>query len=151
MKYQSTILCLFLIGADQLAKFVTLTTWSHDVEFTFFRWKLVQNSGITLGWLSFFSPTILILLQIVALIFIYKIQLNKEIKALIFAGGMSNIIDRFIHSAVIDYIQPKFNVFQWPAVINLADLYITLALLLWLIHEYKESTSNSTRIKLQSE
>ena len=151
MKYQSTILCLLLIGVDQLAKFMTLNKWRHEIDFIIFKWKFVQNSGITLGWFGFLSPNILLLLQLIALGCVFKIKLNNTIKTFIIAGGMSNILDRFIHSAVIDYIQPKFLMFKWPAVINLADLYITMALLLWLIYEYKESTSNSTRIKLQSE
>ncbi len=58
-----------------------------------------------------------------------ELNLNKKITqillALIVAGGLSNLFDRFIHGFVIDFI----SIWIYP-IFNIADIYITIGILL---------------------
>jgi len=75
---------------------------------------------------------------------ILYLAFNKEIfkayylpSALILAGGISNIYDRFIHGGVVDYIYWHCG-FDF-AVFNFADVIIDIGVVLILVINYKES------------
>ena len=80
-------------------------------------------------------------IAIILAAFIYLI-VNKEVFeeyyipiSLLFAGGLSNIADRFIHGGVVDY-------FYWHywfdfAIFNLADVLIDIAVVLILLEQYR--------------
>ena len=75
----------------------------------------------------------------IAIIYLF---LNKDVFehyyipiSMLFAGGLSNIADRFIHGGVVDY-------FYWHywfdfAIFNLADVIIDLAVALILLEQYR--------------
>jgi len=82
---------------------------------------------------------------IIGIIYLY---LNKELIityiypiTLLFAGGLSNILDRFIHGAVVDYIYWHCG-FDF-AIFNLADILIDLAIALIFYINYKKSKQNT--------
>ncbi len=81
-------------------------------------------------------------IAILAAVSIYLI-LDKEVFknyyipiAMLFAGGISNIADRFIHGGVVDYIYWHYG-FEF-AIFNLADVIINCAVVLILWAQFKE-------------
>lgn len=79
----------------------------------------------------------LILLGLVIVILIYVIYKMNEYRemgkifisgtlALVIAGGVSNIVDRFLYGGVHDYIR----IFMWP-IFNIADVMIVVGVILW--------------------
>ncbi len=82
------------------------------------------------------------------LIGIVYLYFNKELIntyiypiILLFAGGLSNILDRFIHGAVVDYIYWHCG-FDF-AIFNFADILIdiSIALIFWI--NYKQNKQNT--------
>ena len=50
---------------------------------------------------------------------------------LVFSGAIGNLIDRFLHKEVIDFIDIFFENKHWPA-FNVADACITIGVILML-------------------
>lgn len=100
--------------------------------------RLVHNTGGAWGMfgdmtfaLGLFS--LLICVLILVFVIVYRVHLNTGsiiALALIFAGGLGNALDRFIHGYVIDFIQPVF--IDFPT-FNIADIGITCGVVLFLI------------------
>jgi signal peptidase II len=53
---------------------------------------------------------------------------------LILGGAIGNLIDRFVHGAVVDFIDIYYQQFHWPA-FNVADSAITLGTFLLIVDE----------------
>ena len=67
---------------------------------------------------------------------------NKNFEKLsyffIIIGAMSNILDRFMNSYVVDFISLHYKNFYWPA-FNLADIYITIGIIMLLVSIFVKS------------
>jgi signal peptidase II len=104
---------------------------------------LAYNKGVAFSMLSFLSEYLkyiqisILLVGSIYLLF-NKDTLNKYILAitLLFAGGISNIYDRFIHEGVVDYVYWHCG-FDF-AIFNLADVLIDIAIVMILYISYKE-------------
>ena len=89
---------------------------------------IMSNNSLLLGFVSLLS-----LLLIIAL---YKNPLDKKynilrfIWILLLSGGIGNIIDRFTHRYVIDFIY--FELIDFP-IFNVADSYVTISVALIII------------------
>lgn len=151
MKHLDKITTLFLITADQWVKYIIITKQSSYSLFPFLTIVYRTNTGVTLGLFNHIPTLILANIQLIALYWICTLKTPNITKVLIFAGGMSNIIDRIIHHYVIDYIQLSLFSMQWPAIINLADLYITIGLICYLFYEKSSNTGILDQTRLQSE
>jgi signal peptidase II len=75
---------------------------------------------------------------------IIYLVLNKDIfelyyipASILLAGGISNIVDRFIHGGVVDYVYWHCG-FDF-AIFNLADVLIDIAVVMILYISYKDS------------
>ncbi len=100
--------------------------------------RLVHNFGA--AWGSFSGMVIvLVIVSIVlcAIILAYMIYVSKEASvletvglALIFAGGLGNMIDRLVRGYVVDFIEPLF--IDFPN-FNIADAGITCGIICVLI------------------
>ena len=58
--------------------------------------------------------------------------------AMIFAGGLANLIDRFDNASVTDFISLHIGNIYFPAIFNIADISITLGALIIIIYLIKE-------------
>ncbi len=112
---------LILIFLDQLTKYYSGTP--------------VKNTGIAFGIpVQLVGIILMNILLLILLLYFAKKELNLNSKlaqyllALIFAGGISNLIDRLYHGYVIDFI----SIWKWPT-FNFADIYITLGILLLIM------------------
>jgi signal peptidase II len=139
-----SIFCFcFLI--DQYVKFLFVGGLEHKTDYISF--ILVYNYGVAFSMFAFIGEY-LKYIQLSVLLFggIY-LYFNKEIIsdyyisiALLLAGGLSNIFDRFYHDGVVDYIY-YHHWFEF-AVFNLADVFIDLAIIIILFKQYKEYKNN---------
>ncbi len=142
-----------LILVDQTCKYIALS--SIDLgSLLFIHWVPTYNYGITLNLLGFLSPLILAVGQCCVLFYLRKLSPPKLSWLFIFAGASSNIIDRITHGFIIDYLSFKLLGYTWPAIVNLADIYITIGALHWIWtcqRDPLKNTGNLISRKLQSD
>ena len=118
------ILTLLLILSDQATKLLATKYLS-----------ISKNTGIAFG-IPIPQPVLTSLTVAMLIILLYFIKKEIDLKkhfsqiltAAILAGGLSNLSDRLYHGYVIDFIDVPY----WPS-FNLADIYITIGILLLII------------------
>ena len=110
----------------------------------------VWNEGISFGMFSGieninFLITI-ITLVIICILFIWLFRSTNLLHhiALVFiiSGAIGNLIDRFKHEAVIDFIDFHIKSFHWPA-FNFADSYITIGACIYLFSIFTSEKLNN--------
>ena len=151
----AVLLCLGLIGADQLIKLLVIEHLK-PVQYVDFiedvlRFRYVENTGAIFGsfsthtaLLTFFS---IILLGVTIFFLVKNKNQNKLVKfCLLFmiSGGIGNIIDRIRLHYVVDYIEPLFVDF---AVFNFADCLITVGAFLLIFYLIFDLVKDSKRNK----
>lgn len=145
MSKKAIFILLFLVCIimDQYIKYgFVFLNWNYDGPVISL--VLAYNYGVAFSMFSFLEGNlkyIQIVMLLAASIYLY---VNKNILehyyipiAFIFAGGISNIIDRFIHGGVVDYVYWHYK-FEF-AIFNLADVLIDIGVVLILYLHYKES------------
>ena len=159
-KYKIFIFCLFcvaFIGCDRVTKdFAKLhlknsepLSWFHNA----IRLEYVENTGAFLSFgadwpqkISFWALTFLPLLFLSGL-FVYAIKKSKEMRfsdmlpfALIFSGGIGNIIDRALFDRhVIDFMNLGINDLR-TGIFNLADVYVMIGVLLFIVATFRKKS-----------
>jgi len=127
-----------LVLLDQFTKFAVSKLVHHPVKLIddLLKLTLVYNEGSAFG-LKFLSKTGYIVVSIVLIAFLLKLTFQEVERnfslmslgyILITSGAIGNLADRFLRGAVLDFI----SVARFP-VFNLADIWITLGVLLILI------------------
>ncbi|MCD6589589.1 signal peptidase II [Candidatus Woesearchaeota archaeon] len=130
---------LFLL--DQYFKLLVLKGFSTN---TCPGIRMLMNKGIAFGIannsiIMNYAMIIIYILLLIGLLFFYN-KYNKWMGiynygiALLFVGISSNLVDRLIHGAVIDYI----DLCIWP-VFNLADLSIVIGITLLIVFIAKKN------------
>jgi signal peptidase II len=156
MKY-ILFLSLPLYALDQLTKwFVLRYVHPEDMKIVvpdFFSLVNVTNTGAAFG--SFRNNNaFFIVLSCIALVVVLALLLRRRTPdalrdislALLLAGIMGNLTDRFIHGHVIDFLVfdlhiPPPRIFSpWPA-FNVADSCICIAVVCFIIHSFKKPRS----------
>ena len=134
---------LILIAADQYAKYLAANNLIEN-SINIFNWlKLtyVENSGAAFGMLAgkqtfFIVLTAAVLVVFSAYVINHRLEfstLEKIALTLFFSGAVGNFIDRLMNAYVIDFISVRlFNVYDFP-VFNLADCYISISAVLFII------------------
>ena len=135
-----------MIAIDQLIKFEFVEGFVAQGDCISF--VLAYNYGVAFSMFEFLAEN-LKFLQIALLggVAIY-LYLNKDVFteyylpiAFIFAGGISNIADRFMHGAVVDYVYWHCG-FDF-AIFNLADVLIDIGVVWILWIGYKASKNKA--------
>ena len=146
-------LSLPLYTLDQLTKWLVLTrvpAEGHEVIPDIFSLVHVTNTGAAFG--SFRNNnTFFIVLSCVALFFVVALLVRRRAPdawrdvslALLLAGVMGNLTDRFLHGHVIDFLlfdlHIPLRIFRpWPA-FNVADSCICIAVIFFILHSFKHS------------
>ncbi len=131
---------LFLI--DQYIKFLFVNGFEQKGECISL--ILVYNYGVAFSMFAFLAENLKYIQIGIMLSAIVYLIFNKEIfslyhipAALILAGGVSNIFDRFIHGGVVDYIYWHCG-FEF-AVFNFADVIINIGVGLILLISYLDN------------
>ncbi|MDR0747304.1 MAG: signal peptidase II [Helicobacteraceae bacterium] len=123
---------VFLI--DRLVKFIVLSGFRWDSEALSI--TLVFNKGVAFSLFAFLGEwlkyiQLLIIVGVAVYAFAAKL-LDRYFLPLAFVlgAGLSNVLDRFIHGGVVDYIHWHYW-FDFP-IFNFADVMIDTAVLLFL-------------------
>ena len=138
------LLFTFLVAIDQYIKYIFVNGYGLDGNCISL--VLAYNKGVAFSMFAFLAQY-LKYIQISILIggIIYLINnkdtLNRYILpiTMLFAGGISNIFDRFIREGVVDYVYWHCG-FDF-AIFNLADVIIdiSIALILYISYKYEKS------------
>lgn len=130
----------FLFALDQACKYVARTHPEVSVYILkpWLGWEFFANPGIGFS-LPFPNAILIIATPIILLIILYflgqkKHELFSLSLILIFAGALSNFIDRLLFAVTIDYIRIA------TAVINIADLLIVAGALIILHKSFRQKT-----------
>ncbi|KKJ77802.1 signal peptidase II [Kiloniella litopenaei] len=150
MIIRALILALLIAGIDQASKwFVLLEVMNPPqvIEVTsFFDLVLAYNTGVSFGlfgsdseWRPFILAGVAIAIVVALFVWLYK-EPGKLIAVsvgLISGGAIGNVIDRFIHIGVVDFLSFSISFLPWrifnpwPA-FNLADSFIFIGVLVLL-------------------
>ncbi len=156
--FHTVTIILTLLGLDQTTKYITRINMelgeSIKIVGNFFRFTYVENPGMAFG-LRIGNDAIFMGLSIIAagLVFYYLYKLRNEVWqlqfaiAMIAAGAIGNLSDRFIRGSVVDFLDfeffditiPAFQLFgynfsgyymtRWP-VFNVADMAVSGGMIL---------------------
>ena len=146
------ILIFFLfIFFDLLSKSIVKNNLeiNQSIELnSFFDLVYVQNYGVSFGMLSgtvshwfLILIALLVVILIIYLMFISNKRLEKLAYFIIIIGAISNILDRLINTFVVDFISIHYSNYYWPA-FNLADIYITIGIIMLIVSFFKVSEEN---------
>ena len=129
IKYFTSIVSLFLV--DRLTKIYAVKKPLEN-DGGFFDVHINPNIAFSLPLPTIILYPLLIIVLIIIDYFWLKSLNKKSILiwpwGLLIIGAVSNFIDRFYHQGVVDFINvPFFTVF------NLADIYISLAVI-WILY-----------------
>lgn len=119
-----------LIFFDQMSKYIVRLRQPADGGL------YICNPGVAFGIkipdILFWSFWLIIIFML--MVFLYKKCFipNTLYLILILSGAISNVLDRFMHGCVIDFIDLKI----WP-VFNIADSFIVIGVILILISNLK--------------
>ena len=141
----SIVLIIFLL--DRISKLYVIhldgiLLNSEIITSKFINIQLIWNEGVAFGLFAFddrsFYNLITGLIIIIILILIYFIRRSRGIEKysflIILAGALGNVFDRFLYSAVPDFIDIHYQNFHW-FIFNVADIFITLGVLLLIFSE----------------
>ena len=129
------LLSIALIALDQLSKYWAVHALAHNdiAIIPGLNLHLSYNRGVSFGMLAgggnigFWVLNLLLVAALGTLVY-YTIRWRRGARDLfgylfLIAGGVSNLIDRFMHGAVIDFIDCSIGSWHWPT-FNLADIFI---------------------------
>ena len=147
------------IGVDQATKWWVLLNVMNPprvIDVTpFFNLVLVWNRGISFGMFSNDSMAGVWILAILALIIVgFLINWLRKAESkraaialgLIIGGAVGNVIDRAVHSAVLDFLDFYAGSFRWPA-FNAADSFITVGAIILIVDSLFSRGPNQSKLK----
>ncbi|UTJ06746.1 signal peptidase II [Arcobacter roscoffensis] len=148
------IIFAFIFVIDQVVKY-GFVNFDWDVEGPIMSLQLAYNYGVAFSMFAFLAEYLkYIQLLILAGATIYLLK-NKDVFndyyiaiALIYAGGLSNILDRFTYGAVVDYFYWHYG-FEF-AIFNLADVIINLGVAIVIFIQIKKAREEKKQKELSS-
>ena len=146
----SFFIVITIFTLDRLSKYIILKLSEPLGELnisvtSFLNFNLLWNDGIAFGLLSFeqsfyynIVTLVIILVTLIVIWFAYRSKGLEKISFLFIIGGsFGNIFDRFYYSSVIDFIDISYKNFHW-FIFNVADMFITLGILILIFLEFKK-------------
>lgn len=146
---------LLAIAFDQLTKWLVLFNFEYmerkNIIPNFFDLTLVYNPGAAFsflanhnGWQKYFFITLAFLISGWLANEIRKgamSRLGNFAAAMIIGGALGNVIDRFIHDKVVDFLLVYYQDWYYPA-FNIADSFICVGAALLVIDGFKNGKKN---------
>jgi len=140
-----------IIALDQLTKvwMSSLLDLHQTVAvLPYFNFTLAHNSGAAFsflagagGWQRWFFIVLAVSVSIALIIWLSRLKAQARVEAiaisLIIGGAIGNVIDRFIHGYVIDFIDVYVGSYHWPA-FNIADAAICIGAVLLIVDSFKK-------------
>jgi signal peptidase II len=146
------ILSIVLIGLDQWTKQIAVENLQmHEpINFIagFWNWTLAHNTGAAFSflensgeWAHWFFVGMKITVSLVLMVLLSKMPRNNWRDALpyalIVAGALGNLVDRFRYGYVIDFIEWYYKTFSWP-IFNIADSCIVAGAVLLILFSFRK-------------
>lgn len=137
----SLVLIVLGVAGDQILKYLVVENLKPNGVITaipnFLQFVYVENTGAAFGMFDDFTliltiiTAVCIVVVLAAMIFYQKHTFfSRAASILIVSGGIGNLIDRFLLGYVVDYIQVSF----FPPIFNLADCFVVIGVIFFLIH-----------------
>ena len=134
------LLIAVLTAVDQFIKMTVITNLKPIGSVTcipgLLEFRYLENNGAAFGFFAGLSWLLIILTiglmaALLVLLFRYKHHtwMSRTSCVLIIAGGIGNLIDRFIFGYVVDYIHVLF----FPYVFNFADCCVVVGAILFAV------------------
>ena len=109
----------------------------------------VWNKGISFGMLSNFMNINFFMIIVTSGILLFLISWFVKTKSrnlslslsFIISGAIGNLVDRFNHKAVVDFIDIHIGNHHWPA-FNFADSYITIGAFIYVFTIFTSQKDN---------
>ena len=153
LKIAITIFIIVFI-VDQVVKY-GFANLGWDANGPYMSLKLAYNYGVAFSMFSFLEHYLKFIqlgIVLIATVYLYK---NKNVFeeyylpiALLYAGGLSNILDRFTYGGVVDYYYWHY-LFEF-AIFNIADVIIDLAVVIIIYKQIKESREEKKQKEIKS-
>jgi signal peptidase II len=147
-------LFVIIFAIDQVVKY-GFANFNWDVDGPYMSLKLAYNYGVAFSMFSFlehYLKYIQLLIVLIASLYLLK---NKEIFkeyylsiGLLYAGGLSNILDRFTYGGVVDYFYWHYG-FKF-AIFNIADVIINIAVALIIYKQIKQIRDEKKKKEIKS-
>ena len=147
-------LFVIIFVIDQIVKY-GFANFNWDVDGPYMSLKLAYNYGVAFSMFSFlehYLKYIQLLIVLIASLYLLK---NKEIFkeyylsiGLLYAGGLSNILDRFTYGGVVDYFYWHYG-FKF-AIFNIADVIINIAVALIIYKQIKQIRDEKKKKEIKS-
>ena len=147
MKLKDIIIVSLIFLLDRISKIYVIhldeiLLNSEIITSKFINIQLIWNEGVAFGLFAFddksFYNLITGFIIIIILTLIYFIRKTRGIEKYSFiailGGALGNVFDRFLYSAVPDFIDIHYQNFHW-FIFNVADIFITLGVLLLIFSE----------------
>jgi len=145
-------IAIFIV--DQVVKY-GFANFDWNVNGPYMSLQLAYNYGVAFSMFAFLAEYlkyIQLALVLGGVIYLYKNQNVFEEYyipiSLLFAGGLSNILDRFTYGGVVDYFYWHYG-FEF-AIFNLADVIINLAVVIIIYMQIKQAREEKKQEKLNS-
>ncbi len=143
-KEYKVVLIIFILvfSIDQFVKYA-FVNFSWEIDGPYMSLKLAYNYGVAFSMFSFLKEYLKYFKLIIALIASIYLFKHKEVFykyyisiSIIYAAGLSNILDRFTYGAVVDYFYWHYG-FEF-AIFNIADVMINIAVAIIIIMQILE-------------
>lgn len=143
-KYITGILSvILLVGLDQFTKYLAIIHLKDsdgtDILPGIFRLEYLENHGAAFGILQEQRIPLLIITVLIFLILAgiyYKLPRQSRylpmqiVLILLFSGAVGNMMDRIMHSYVVDFLY--FNLINFP-IFNVADCYVVIGVIIAIL------------------
>ena len=138
----SIIIFICIFAFDQFVKYA-FVNFSWEVDGPYMSLKLAYNYGVAFSMFAFLQEYLKYIQLLIALIATIYLLKNKEVFykyflpiSILYAAGLSNILDRFTYGAVVDYFYWHYG-FEF-AIFNIADVMINIAVAILIFMQIKE-------------
>lgn len=139
----SFFIFLIIFVIDQIVKY-GFANFDWNVEGPYMSLQLAYNYGVAFSMFSFLAEYLKYIQLTMILAGTIYLSLNKDVFiqyyipiALLYAGGLSNILDRFTYGGVVDYFYWHYG-FEF-AIFNIADVIINLAVAIIIYMQIKQA------------
>ncbi|KGM06389.1 Lipoprotein signal peptidase [Methylophaga thiooxydans] len=148
-------LSVLIVILDQLTKWISvslLDLYETVPVMPFFNFTMAHNYGAAFsflssagGWQRWFFAALAVVVSVALTIWMKKLKPNAKMEAaalaLIIGGAVGNVIDRFVHGYVIDFLDVYYGSYHWPA-FNIADSAICIGAVLLILDSFRNKTES---------
>lgn len=148
-------LSALVIILDQLTKWISVSVldlYETVPVMPFFNFTMAHNYGAAFsflssagGWQRWFFVALAVIVSVALSIWLKKLKPTAKLEAaalaLIIGGAVGNVIDRFVHGYVIDFLDLYYGNYHWPA-FNIADSAICIGAMLLILDSFRNKTES---------